>query len=668
MIKHSVRLAAFILAFFTFLLMCQNIMLKQQRLPFDTNQQFELNTSNSEAAKEELINDLNKITNKNNGTLIKVVADIEFYENKKDIIWFGTNQPTSKNIIIENGKIQWFSSKFNGELISSNNMRVEPLYGKYSMDENEAFKNDLIKWANENNIIINWINKSSIIKEVYYNLVHNSMGNAIITAFLLFLTTLVGWFISKAKGRTIRLVGGVSTKRIHLEDIVSIAKISSCGFLIAWIVLLVYISFMYGVKQIPLVMVQSFIVLILLLVLLVFITAIISIIVKPKTEHLAMRTIPLRKFKLIGSVIGSVTIILSILIIPGTINSAYISKELSKEYSLWNKITNSVSLSFGDINSLETEKMLPNVEDFFSDMDKQNNLYLSLVIDKSISLTKEELGDYDHIVIANKAWVETFDIGIDKERGGGSLNEIFLKDIQKSLNDFFSAQIPLWTKSNEIQPNGLGFYEFKGKAFLALSPNIGYGGSTIQAKNPLIILVDDATEILKTKGFLLYAASSGNVLFPNHELLQSTVYKSPIKEYVISIDTIAGTALEQSQKFAKEFMIYIIACILIFTSMIFAGILNAHLWVGVNKKRIFTLHTCGKKFNVIIYPSLRKNLLIVGLTSVIGGIIALILKRPNPIILLIVGISIVLLYSIGNFFTYKICTKKIFYKMSCRND
>lgn len=73
-----------------------------------------------------------------------------------------------------------------------------------------------------------------------------------------------------------------------------------------------------------------------------------------------------------------------------------------------------VSLSFGDLDSLETEKMRQHVEKFFKTMEKNNNLSLSLVIDKSIELNKEEYGGYDHIIITDRSWINSFNIGIEK--------------------------------------------------------------------------------------------------------------------------------------------------------------------------------------------------------------------------------------------------------------
>lgn len=664
MIKHSIRLASFMLAIFTFLLIFQHTMLEQQKLPFDTTEQFELNIPNS----KEHIDSLNEIASRNEGVLVKVATDSENYEDKKDIIWFGTKEPVSKNIIVDNEKIYWLDSQLKGELISSTDIGTSPLYGTYSMRGSNEFKNEINEWAYENDIPISWLPNPSILKNIYYYLIHNGVGNAIITAFLLFLTTLIAWFVTHAKARTIRLLGGVRAKRIHAEDTISIMTTATSGLITAWIVALVYIALINGVRQIPIIISQSFTGLILLLVLSSFFTVIISILVRPKTEHLACRKVPLKVFRQLGTATRIMSIILALLIIPSTIVSARISQQSSKEYSFWETMQGNVSMSFGDIDALETEEMLPKVEAFFSDMQEKNNLCLSLVIDQSIALNKDEYGGYDHLIITDKAWIDSFNIGVGKDDKGGKLTEVDFEKLAEPLKSFFNAQMPLWTKTKEVQPEGVAFYEFTGETFLALPANSGYEGKTIQTHNPLVILVDNPNSTLKMKGFTLYAASSGNIIFPNEETLRLALSDSPIKEYVVSIDTIADSALEQAQKFGKEAVFYIMACILIFIAMILAGIMNAQLWVGSNKKRIFTLHTFGKTYTEIIQTSFRKEMIVEMLTIIIGCIISFAIRHPEPITLIVVAFAIGLLYCIGNLVAYQVFVRQAFHQMSSRNN
>lgn len=101
----------------------------------------------------------------------------------------------------------------------------------------------------------------------------------------------------------------------------------------------------------------------------------------------------------------------------------------------------------------------------------------------------------------------------DNSDKADSLIPIGFDDIHAELKDFLSKQLPIWTNTGEIQPEGMGFCEFNGGSFLVLPPNASYGNSTIQAKNPLIILVEEPVKTLKVSSFLLPMSSSGNIVF-----------------------------------------------------------------------------------------------------------------------------------------------------------
>lgn len=666
--KHGIRLISFILALFSFIMIFQNIMNEQQQLPLETTEQLVMNIADTGTSKEQLISELNNITNKHDATLVKVVIPNDEYKNKKDIIYFGDVKPKSSDIIIDNDNIKWLDSSLKGKLISSEDIGNRPLYGNYAVNGSQSFKQDIENWANDNGITIQWLRKVPFIKSLYYNLVHNGVGNVILTALLLFISALLTWFISHSRARSIRLLGGVTAGKIHIEDTLTLSKLFVFSYVISLVAFWIYIGVTNDFKQISLLFFKDIITLLVLILISALISIGISVVVKPKTEHLAKREIPFKKFRILSIGTRIMSIILALLIVPSTITSAYILQQLSKEYSLWENMQNNVSLSFGDLDSLSTDRMLPYVDEFFSNMQDKNNLSLSLVIDKSIQLNKEEYGGYDHIIITDKSWVDSFNVGVEENKNGGELNKVELNSLDKPLQDFLNAQMPLWTKTEEVQPNGINFYEFNGDKFLALPPNVGYGGSTIQAKNPLVILVDNPAESLNTLGFTLPACSSGNIVFPDENLLRNEIAESPIKEYVISIDTIADIALTQAQKFAKEAVFYVIACILILVSMVFAGILTAQLWVSENKKRIFTLHTFGKPYKEIIMQTFVNESCIATITIVIGAIISFVIRRPEISTVLLVSIVILILYCLSNFIAYQICTRQTFYKVATRNE
>lgn len=668
MIKHSIRLTSFLFALCVFLLIFQSAMVKQQQFPFETTSRFELNIASQDKTKEEIINDLNKITDKNHGVLVKAVTNSKEYKNKKDIIWFGSKVPISSDIIIKDTDIYWLDSGLTGNLIPSTDMGTRPLYGTYAIQGTENFKNDINAWCDENGISVSWYNTQSFAKNIYNYLVHNGIGNTIITAFLLLITTLIAWFVTHAKARTIRLLGGISDKRIHIEDTCSIFVNVIIGFIIALITLLSYVGFSNSICQIFLILRNCFGGLIFLLILSAILIYLMSMLVSPKPKHLAKREIPLKKFKLLGTGARILSIVLALLIVPSTITSAYIFNELSKEYSLWGNMQNIVRVGFSDTDSLVTDEMIPHVEEFCKQMIEKNNLRMSFVIDGALALNKEEYGGYDHIIVADKAWINSLNIGVGEKKKGGKLTKVSLQNLKEPLRNFLNAEIPVLTKAETVQPDGMGYYEFTGEKFLALPPNVASGGSTVQAKNPLIILVEDPISYFKAESFVVAALSSGNIVFSDEQILREALAYSPIQEYVVSIDAIADIALEQAQQFGKEAFYYIAACVLILAAMIFAGIMDAQLWSDSNKKRIFTLHTFGKTYANITAHSFLKDFVVAAITVLVGGGLSFILRRPEIVVLMWVAFVVMLLYCLSNFIAYQVYTRKAFFKISRRNE
>ncbi|MFR0742801.1 MAG: hypothetical protein ACLSHE_13425 [Roseburia sp.] len=138
-------------------------------------------------------------------------------------------------------------AKLTGELISSKNIGSRPLYGTYATDNNADFKHDIEQWAIENGIDIEWTATPSLLKDIYYNLVHNGVGNVILTAFLLFISSMIAWFVLRAKGRSIRLLGGVELNKIYKEDTLAISKLFIPSYITALFIFLptmqYYLSF-----------------------------------------------------------------------------------------------------------------------------------------------------------------------------------------------------------------------------------------------------------------------------------------------------------------------------------------------------------------------------------------------------------------------------------------
>ena len=90
-------------------------------------------------------------------------------------------------------------------------------------------------------------------------------------------------------------------------------------------------------------------------------------------------------------------------------------------------------------------------------------------------------------------------------------------------------------------------------------------------------------------------------------------------EKISHIDSFTESALQYAQLFKRESVYYFAACALCLVSMGVAGIMSAQLWIGENKKRIFTLHTAGYKHGTIIAPALKMEFVTAACAILVGG-------------------------------------------------
>ena len=180
-------------------------------------------------------------------------------------------------------------------------------------------------------------------------------------------------------------------------------------------------------------------------------------------------------------------------------------------------------IGYSDIDTVcENPELAKEGEDLLTA--QSDNMVLCLVIDSEILLEDEELKPYDHLIISNIAWVKEYG---DIEK----LKSIDFQSLSPEMQKFFEDQIPLWTKDGSTLPDGMSLYEYENGELMALPQYAALGEKPIYAKNPLIIMIDNPTDVLRADSFLLPLTSGGNILFINGESLSDCFDKSALKNY-----------------------------------------------------------------------------------------------------------------------------------------
>ena len=151
-------------------------------------------------------------------------------------------------------------------------------------------------------------------------------------------------------------------------------------------------------------------------------------------------------------------------------------------------------IEYTDIDAVcEDEELITAGSNLLSD--QEDNLLLSYVVDSAIELSAE-LGDYDHLVFTNPKWIENFG-------DSGKLKPIEYSSLSKSMQEFLDNQMPILTNDGSVLPEGTGLYEYEGGGLLAFRKCNSWIAKPIEAKNPLVMLIDNPAEILKADSCML---------------------------------------------------------------------------------------------------------------------------------------------------------------------
>ena len=180
-------------------------------------------------------------------------------------------------------------------------------------------------------------------------------------------------------------------------------------------------------------------------------------------------------------------------------------------------------ISYTDIDTVcEDEELTTVGNNLLSE--QEDNLLLSYVVDSAIDLSAN-VGDYDHLVFTNPQWIERFG-------DSGKLKPVEYSSLSKDMQAFLDSQMPLLTNDGSVLPEGTGLYEYEGGGLLAFPVNVTLGAAKpIEAKNPLVVLIDNPVEILKADSCMLPLTSSGNVLFLDNDNFQQVFENSELKDY-----------------------------------------------------------------------------------------------------------------------------------------
>ncbi|MFT0847915.1 hypothetical protein VR010_09180 [Actinomycetaceae bacterium L2_0104] len=249
-VRWGIRLVSVVLSVVVSLFAMRLVEVEQSRTPFGTSQTFDISVSTATLSKAELIEGLVSLADQYDVTFIKVVADSDDFESKKDIFWFGTDLPHSQNVVVNGQRIEWFDSTLTGQLLPATALGDRPLSGLYHASQSNSFTEALTEWARANNVAVYPQEVPSTGGLTTATALSTGIGNATVAIAMLLISSLMAWFVGQARSRSLRLLAGFSTARIHRQDVSAALANVAIPSLVGFAGMTAYIGASRGLQQV----------------------------------------------------------------------------------------------------------------------------------------------------------------------------------------------------------------------------------------------------------------------------------------------------------------------------------------------------------------------------------------------------------------------------------
>ncbi|WP_185174308.1 hypothetical protein [Rothia nasimurium] len=611
--RWIIRLTAFFLALTVAVLSLQLVEAGQKDYPLGAQEAYKLKLVAKIAPKEELLQDLQELTQKYQVTLVRPILDEE--NEVHNLAWFGDDLP--KNLQINSQEhIYWLSDPEPGTVLPATELAGSPINGTYySLTvAPESFKQEIIAWSQEMGLEVSFsaIEPKPLLPVAV--LFTTAIGNTVLALLVLLFALIVAWVISTSKAQSTYLLGGIQPWRIQAIYTFKGSRWCLEGILCAGLAVLAYKIFT-GYQDQLLLMAGTLAQATLLSVLMALVLlSLVLFSARPSLVHLAHRTFPYGKLKWIGAVARLAVLVLIMIIMPGTLNQAISAYRYQQDQGIWENYQDLYVVSLKNLYEENFDQDSQVMDDFISLVNQNKTSYLALNLGDMIEMQPDMLGGYEAIIVVNREWLQRQNIQLEGAEKSNAIQELSAQDLPQWLIGTADqpGQMSLWLRDGISPEEAFSYYVYLGQEVFIPGTDSAYGGEIHHIDNAIFIVPDKSLESLSTGGFLIPAMSSGNLFFSGKDNLESYSLETGFSRYIFAIDSFAQSGLEVLKEYREYLKYYVVSLIALCLAVLYTSYQSAAVWSNIYKKRIFTLRTSGIGYYALIKKEIVRELTLAG--------------------------------------------------------
>lgn len=627
--RWIVRVCSFTFAVVLVICSIQTTQGIQKLAPFGSTVTFNLNITKAVQTKDVLAQDLATIGEDLSTTIGKVSPNQENYRTERDVILFSGDLDSDSGPVVKGDKVFWLNQEISGHVIDYREVGGRTLNGTYFAVDTPGLRKSIQTWAEANSISVEWGDVSYLTsgQSITKSMVSSITGLLVLACFFLTLAAASVSLQKRWRQQKVELTEGKPYGKVRVESVRENLSPLIQGFIVGILVSLLYLlSLPEGTTQVKAVASVCAGPVLFFLLAVSLAVSLLSLFSVPPFEALGIRgntSKTLKTFALILEFSGTTVVIIAIAAALSAIN---VQSQALGQVDTYNRIPNAARLSLLSVPVGEPEAE----KDLFCDLVQQgentNTLMLSLDVNQSTSLGDNDLGEFDHLLLVNRTYLDSMEVGVESTGPSGTLHEISPVEVPQFAN--VQTDILLAEDSKQAP----SFYRYEGPGMICLGPSTGKGGESVVCKNPLVLIVDDLATEWSYEGFVLPLLSSGNIFFSDYQSAKELVDSSGASGLVASIDNMAELSLQAAQDISMRIQVLSFSAVVSFVIVIVLSFQAAASWCVASSRLIFAQRCLGRSLIDIATERMARRVAISAAASLVGfSVEFFVLKNSLPI-------------------------------------
>lgn len=625
MLKYLFRVVSVFTAFVIICLSFLQLEENETEYPWHTQSNVSISFSRAQSSKSQIFDSIDQAAQQADTTVYLIKSDTKDAVNGTDLYWFG-QRPTNFLRTTASIVIPYFKPERHGLLKRATPTMTQSLSGTYAVPTHNRCLVFQRKIKTAGGTIVH---SCSSLQQSWWHVSFDvySIVPLIFCALLLLGSAIAwAWIGLKPVSERIRRLSGFSPVAIAGQDCASFMSVFVLPAILTWL-LVAAIVFPWRIESKYSLMFATMSggTIALLLVIVTAFAFLFSLCLQPRIAQISTRTGNETLARYGSNCYKVICLIVVLLVLPMT---AVSMSEAVAEYNsvaVWGNVGSAVGIQIVNSASQVDENHLWNVV-----APRETRLYHEAVRQKVAALSYSAAatftgsnsgspdakttpvipGGYDDIVLTDRNFLAALHIS------QSDLSKIPASKLDQSLVHTIHKYDELWLVKGARGSLCDNFYMWKGqKPFPAIAGDDSMGdiGKIKQDKNPLIVLVDDPTQL--GKGIVDAALNGSNIFFTNRQVLDQLIRQYGLTGSVESVTSVADNALSQAQgaaSLARNTGMALAICLLV---IIFTSIQSSKIWARQRRRLIFMLHVSGQPFIEILRPRLLWDL---GIVLVLG--------------------------------------------------